>query len=333
MDDIDALRLEVAALRAELQHRTAAADTDQAERTSRRGILRLAGAAVVAGGAAAIGAARPASATTAAMMYGATNNAGDSQTDLVSTSDVFTFGVTNVGSANAAAIFASIDGTGQAVDGKVNFPSVGSSAVRGSCDGTLGYGLEGRGGAAQLYLSDPSFAAMPGAGAHKVGEIARGADGGFYACVATGTPGTWRTITGPAASGAFFAISPARVYDSRRTFPDNGAPLSSGQSRTVSVRDRRNLSDGAVAASDVVPAGATAIAYNITAINTLGGGYLTVNPGGVTTISAASVNWTDATNIGNASVVAVSANREVTVICGGGGAQAHFSIDVVGYYR
>jgi hypothetical protein len=188
------------------------------------------------------------------------------------------------------------------------------------------------GGQAQLYL-EPGAVGPTLAIAHSAGEIAYDDDDVLAACVATGNPGTWRVLASPQTAGSLHPITPTRVYDSRRPLPTGGGPLSSGVVRTISVADARDLVTGAVTTTDVVPAGATAIAYNVTAINTVAIGFLTVNPGGVETISAATVNWTtNGINIGNASVVGISADRKVTVLCGGDLALAHFTIDVVGYY-
>ncbi|MCU1361595.1 MAG: hypothetical protein JWN99_2884, partial [Ilumatobacteraceae bacterium] len=54
--------------------------------------------------------------------------------------------------------------------------------------------------------------------AHLVGEL-ESVDGDLYFCVAAGTPGTWRKITGPGVAGGFHALTPGRVYDSRQTLP------------------------------------------------------------------------------------------------------------------
>jgi hypothetical protein len=148
-----------------------------------------------------------------------------------------------------------------------------------------------------------------------------------------GTDGRWLKIAGKGTAGALHPIAPVRVYDSRRPLPTPGI-LATGASRIVSVADGRNIADGAVATANVVPATATAVVYNVTAIDTVGRGFLTVNPGNVTAVGAASVNWgSGGMVVGNASMVALDADRKLNVICGGGGdAAAHFTIDVVGYY-
>ena len=105
-----------------------------------------------------------------------------------------------------------------------------------------------------------------------------------------------------------------------------------GQSRTISVADRRNLTSGVVELAGFVPAGATAITANVGVVDTVGSGFVAVNPGGTTTVSAASINWFAAGQIlNNGQNLTLNATREVTLIAGGGGS-THVVIDVTGYY-
>jgi hypothetical protein len=128
-------------------------------------------------------------------------------------------------------------------------------------------------------------------------------------------------------------ITPARVYDSRLTMtPDTNGVLASGASRTVSVADARDVTTGAVT-GPLVPANATAIAYTLTATSTAAHGFLAVNPGGITAVTASTINWTSAADtIANTGVVKIDSTRTVTVVAGGPGASANFIIDIVGYY-
>ncbi|MGB8861781.1 MAG: hypothetical protein WCC60_21175 [Ilumatobacteraceae bacterium] len=148
-----------------------------------------------------------------------------------------------------------------------------------------------------------------------------------------GTPGKWRKIAGPGTAGAFHPITPTRVYDSRQAAPTPGV-LAAGSTRTVSVKDGRNVSGGAVTVANLVPAGATAIACNLGITATTGGGYLSVNPGGNTTVTASTINWSaDGQTLANGIIATINpATREVTVICGPGGS-THFFLDVTGYWR
>ena len=100
----------------------------------------------------------------------------------------------------------------------------------------------------------------------------------------------------------------------------------SGQ-RTVSVA--AGLGDGSVQ----VPAGATAVAYNLTVTNTTAGGHLRLFPAGSPLVDASVINWPGAGySRANGSVVGVPASRQLTVYNGSGG-PADTLIDTLGYYQ
>jgi hypothetical protein len=169
--------------------------------------------------------------------------------------------------------------------------------------------------------------------AHLAGELDLDANYDVWLCTADGTPGTWRKIGGRTTAGAFHAITPGRVYDSRLDQPSPAARLSSGEERTISVRDQRALTNGAVTLADLVPAGATAISANVAVVDTIGAGFLCANPGGVHTIGAATVNWWASGQIlNNGVILTLDASRQLNLIVGGGGS-AHIVVDVTGYFR
>lgn len=171
--------------------------------------------------------------------------------------------------------------------------------------------------------------------AHQRGMVDIDANYDLWLCVADGTPGTWRKIAGPATAGSFHALTPGRVYDSRANLPGPVAPLTLGFNRTISVAGRRDLTTGEVLQTDFVPAGATAIACNLTVVSTTGAGYLVANPGGVTAVNAATINWSTSGQIlNNGVILTLNATRELTIVAGGSsGSSAHVVIDVTGYYR
>jgi hypothetical protein len=172
---------------------------------------------------------------------------------------------------------------------------------------------------------------------HAQGELISTTGGDLWYCTSpggTGADAEWRQLAGNDTAGSFHAVSPARVYDSRRLLSPNPTPLASGQNRVVSVKDRRDVTTGAVNGSNVVPLGATAIAFNITIVNTSGGAFLTVTPGDETAINSSTINWDAATTaaVANSSVVKLDGSRQIKVWCGGVGGATNFIIDVVGYY-
>lgn len=202
-----------------------------------------------------------------------------------------------------------------------------------------GVGVSGQGGtfdfatgsSGRFLFNHNAFAANPPTGASSVGTIGRDSAGNLWYSPASGQ---YRKLAGTGTAGAFHALTPGRVYDSRAALPNTGA-LSAGGTRTLSMADKRDLTTGAVTTANFVPAGATAIACNVTVVNTAGGGFLAVNPGGTTEVSAATINWSASGQILNNGVIVTlnAANREVTVVAGGGaGAQTDFVIDVTGYF-
>lgn len=168
---------------------------------------------------------------------------------------------------------------------------------------------------------------------HSMNEVLTDVGGNLYHCVDSGTPGTWRRLSGPATAGALTAIDPARVYDGRK---DNGptptGPLASGASRTIPVKDGRHPETNGVITPDLVPSGANAVAYNLTITEMTGSGFLSVSPGDGTA-GASIINWGSSTSgaVANASIVKLDSNRQIKVFAGGGGT-TKFIIDIVGFY-
>ena len=168
--------------------------------------------------------------------------------------------------------------------------------------------------------SAPSTAAL-------LGDVYTDSLGTLYYCTASGTPGTWMRLTGPGTAGAFTAITPTRVYDSRLS----GGRLSNGQTRVVSVANGINVSTGAVTTPNLVPAGASAIQYNLTVVDTTGSGYLQVAPGDASGITSSSINWTSTGQIiANGLMVKLDASRQVKAFAMIG--STNFILDVLGYY-
>ncbi len=304
---------------------------------SRRDMLKLAGgvaAGVLAGGVVA-GRAQPAAATTASsLVLGQLNSAAN---------------ITYIGNgsfANAPGTLLTTERTMFWVDNRS--ASIDSNGIRGDGNGVTGIGLWGHsdsngigvqgdggigvqasGGRSALYLTGAGVAPSTRIDAHKVGEIDIDASGDVWLCVATGTPGTWRKIGGPASAGAFHAVNPVRAYDSR--WP-GGSKMPSNSQRLLSVADGHDVVSGVVNAPNSVPAGANAIAYNLTITATTGSGFLAVAPGTASTVTASSINWSSTgQDLANGLIVGVDTSRQVRVFSGGGGT-TDFIIDIVGYF-
>ncbi len=125
------------------------------------------------------------------------------------------------------------------------------------------------------------------------------------------------------AGGRFSAITPTRVYDAAA---DANGPLAPGQSRQVSVRTTQD------ARTQVVPADASAVTYNLTVAGTTAGGHLRVMPGDVQSTGASAINWGAAReSIANGLSVKIDRNGQLRIF-NGSAAPVRFLVDVTGYY-
>jgi hypothetical protein len=175
---------------------------------------------------------------------------------------------------------------------------------------------------------DPTSDTVP----HNLADLVVDTTGTMWFNVAAGSPGSWIQIAGPSAAGAFHPVTPGRAYDSRvASFSPNG-PLGSGLNRTISLANSYDV-NGTIATANFVPSGSTAVFANVTVVDTVGSGYLAVNPGGTTAVSASTINWTaSGQTLANGVTLKLNNSRQITVVNGSGGS-THFIIDVLGYYR
>ena len=183
-----------------------------------------------------------------------------------------------------------------------------------------------------LRFSTAATSPLTSGATYQTRDIVVDSAGVIWFCIAGGTPGTWRMLAGPATAGAFTPLTPGRVYDSRRSSYGQNGPLGSGQSRTISVGTSYDV-NGGNPTLNFVPNGATAVFANVTVVETTGNGWLAINPGGTTAVSASSINWSASGQIlANGISLTLNATREITVVNGSPGS-TNFIIDVLGYYR
>ena len=129
----------------------------------------------------------------------------------------------------------------------------------------------------------------------------------------------------PAAVGSTFVpIDPARVLDTR-----TDQPIPTGTARTVSVASEVDAVGTPV--GEVVPAGASAIAYNLTVPNPAAAGHLRVMPGDTAFSSASAINFTTGQTIANGLTVKIDASRQIRLF-NAAGAPVDAVVDVVGYF-
>ena len=345
-DEVASLRAMVSELRGELALLTTVPADGTTDRqptvssTSRREVFKLAGGVAV--GALAAGGllarAQPAAATTgAALVVGQLQTAqnitylgnGPAAPNTPGTS--LATEQTLLWADNRSSVLdhgIGIRGDGNGVNGAGVWGHSDSNGIGLLGDGGLGAQLAGS--RAAIYLSSTtSLPPLTRVDAHKAGEIDIDSNADVWVCVVAGTPGTWRKLTGPAAAGAFHALNPVRVFDSR--WP-GGVKIVSGGTKLVSVADGHDLVTGVVNRPNVVPPGASAIAFNLTVTGTSGSGFVTIAPGTASTVTASSINWSaTGENLANGLIVAVDGSRQVRAFAGGGGS-TDFIIDVAGYF-
>lgn len=226
--------------------------------------------------------------------------------------------------------------------------TAGGRGVYGNYDGTaaagtgvlgiaaLGVGVDGRGteydfkagASGRLGLDKVGHDGSPTDGA-AIGTIARDSAGNLWYCYAANK---WQRLAGPNASGAFHSIEPTRVFDSRIAATPGSGVFTADSSRVISIKDGRDLATGAVTVGNLVPSGATAIAFNVTATATTAPSFLAVGPGNAASFKASSLNWAGGgATIANGTSVKLDASRQVKVFAGPGGTFQAI-IDVTGFY-
>jgi hypothetical protein len=199
-----------------------------------------------------------------------------------------------------------------------------------------GYSLYA-GGVARIGLGahTTSGAVSSPSSQYATGDIVRNSSGDMYVCVAggTGNAAQFRKIAGVGTSGQLHLLpAPVRVYDSRPVNPAipaaNGAgPISGGVSRTVS------LASGLVASTptSAVPTGARGVMIGLVITSTVGGGRLGVHASTIAWPRNSSTNWyTSGQTVNVTTVSELAGVAALGVSCEGGSTE--FIIDVLGYF-
>ncbi|MCU0268845.1 MAG: hypothetical protein MUF83_09370 [Acidimicrobiales bacterium] len=185
-------------------------------------------------------------------------------------------------------------------------------------------------GASNLFLSTSGVAPPPpptSTSGRSAGTVVRDSNGDVWFCVATGTPGTWRKLSGPATAGVLHVLAtPVRVYDSRPGFaPAFGikAPLTAGVARDCDLK----------ANGSGVPAGATAVLVSLVATGTTGdaGGFLAIYRNGLAWPGTSNLNWSGpGQNVAVTTLTAVDGSAICKLYAN---VVTHVVVDVLGYYR
>ena len=220
---------------------------------------------------------------------------------------------------------------GTGVYGEHNNTSTSGTGVRGVSNFGVGVLASGTtfdlqaAGSGRVLLS-ANGVANPPAGASTVGTIAKDSAGNLWACVASGTPGTWRKLAGPTTAGSLHLLAtPKRVYSTRAA----DEPVAVGPKTPLSAGTR---TIDCTAGSSGVPTGATGLVLNVTAIAASANGFLSVSPGASGFSGTSTLNWTaNGAVVANGVTVGSGAAATIDVTIGGGGT-ADFIVDVMGFY-
>ena len=131
----------------------------------------------------------------------------------------------------------------------------------------------------------------------------------------------------------FFPITPFRAFDSRDAdYGPAATILAPGGVKTISIADGHDLTTGVTNATNLVPAGATAITYNITITGATGGNFVAVTPGDATTFGVSTINFNGVMDVANGATVGIDASRQIKLFGGAGSGSVHVIVDVTGYY-
>ena len=319
---------------------------------SRRGFLRLAGAAAAGAAVAVVGNASPAAAFDGGSFTGAetvfTNNGTDSTKAGVRGS----FTGTPSGGIGGIGVLGQADG----VPGQPTHPSNASAAgvigqslspldpVTGMPLHPTGFGVYGASttGYALYAASNGRIGfdahvdslltpgGYPTKGAYKVGDLFTNTNGDTYSCVVggaatSGGPARFRKLAGPGTTGQLHLVAAARVFDSRAIYdPGNvglpGGQIVNAQARTINV-------------VNYVPAGATGVMIGLGVTSTLSSGYLTAYPTGTPSPGTVNCYWQAGAQTSNTVIVALNASLQFDVRASLEGGGAVCSADLFGYFR
>ncbi len=162
---------------------------------------------------------------------------------------------------------------------------------------------------------------VPASGAVQVRDYLYNQSASQSAQVVMDVEGYYTTqMTGP--NGLFTPITPVRIADTRPGSgqPDAGSPVGPGATASLTV----------VTAADGVPATATAVVLNVTAIAPTTNGYLTVYPAGAPRPTVSNVNFRTGATVANRVVAKIGSGGQVALYNAVG--TSNVAVDVDGWY-
>ncbi len=129
----------------------------------------------------------------------------------------------------------------------------------------------------------------------------------------------------------FVEIEPARAFDSRQPAYTGSGLFAPNTSKVIFIGNGHNAG-GAVTRPDIVPAGATAIAYNITVTGATGPNFVAVTPGNVGSFTTSAINFNGTADVANAGIVSIDDARQIRVWNGDQSGSTFVIVDITGYF-
>jgi hypothetical protein len=126
------------------------------------------------------------------------------------------------------------------------------------------------------------------------------------------------------------ALDPARAYDSRLAAYTPSGVLAPNTSRVISVKDAHNTTGG-VSVANVVPAGATAVTFNLTVTRTTDANFVAVAPGSATSFTHRRSTGRAPGHRSPTTVCKLDASRQLEVFMGDQPAAPTSFLDITGY--
>jgi hypothetical protein len=275
-------------------------------RGDRRGLLRVAAAALIGTVAGSLRGGTPeASAADNGNLVIGANNTAASKTALTQSGAIADDGAFVVDAASA-------DFGVKATGSRIGVYGLGEFGVFGEGD----VGGSFRGTSAALNLVPLGSPGPPTGVFNGQGDLVVDSDGVLWMCVAAGSPGTWILVSH---GGLRLLTSPQRAYDSRLD-GSSGKIFAPGSSRDIEIT---SVLSG-------VPAGARAIACNLTVTETSFGGFLSAYPAGQPKPVTSNLNWSQGgITIANSATVRLGTSGRISVYVEASFAQV--IVDVAGY--
>ena len=153
--------------------------------------------------------------------------------------------------------------------------------------------------------------------------IAVGPDGNLWLTRTNATAARITRFAPPAFAASFYTVTPCRIVDTRNpTGPDGGPALQAGNDRAFTL-------EGACG----IPAGASAVAINVTVTGGTASGHLTAYPTGTSLPPTSTISYSAGQTRANNGVFSLGAGGAVEIHCAQASGSVQFILDVNGDFR